>query len=64
MRFSDNGYYLEAYEKCENCGVLMYQRGIETTIDGHPRRFCSDWCVNWFVTRQPADGATTRTGSA
>jgi hypothetical protein len=27
MRFSDNGYYIEKYVKCANCGMLVYGKG-------------------------------------
>ena len=29
MRFSKNGYYIEKYLKCLNCGVLIYDAGIK-----------------------------------
>jgi len=28
MRFSANGYYIERYVKCANCGLLIYDDGI------------------------------------
>ena len=28
MRFSENGYYIEHYVKCANCGMLVYGEGI------------------------------------
>ena len=28
MRFSNNGYYIEKYIKCDNCGMLIYGDGI------------------------------------
>ena len=28
MRFSENGYYIEKYVKCANCGLLIYDEGI------------------------------------
>ena len=34
MRFSDNGYYIEKYVKCANCGLLIYGDGIAR----HPPR--------------------------
>lgn len=40
MRFSGNGFYVETYDKCANCGVLLYGEG--------GRRFCGDWCAAWF----------------
>ena len=51
MRFSDNGYYLEEYTKCDNCGVLIYRKPIHVSLDSKPRRYCSDWCVEWDIQR-------------
>jgi N-methylhydantoinase B len=51
MRFSDNGYYIEKYVKCANCGLLVYDQGVEVG-DGEERRtFCSDWCIRWAELR-------------
>ena len=47
MRFSDNGYYVERYVKCMNCGVLLYDDGIKLERGGKEMRFCSEWCVEW-----------------
>ena len=52
MRFSENGYYLEAYEKCQNCGGLMYERGVDANIDSTSLSFCSEWCLDWFLSRE------------
>jgi 5-oxoprolinase (ATP-hydrolysing)/N-methylhydantoinase B len=55
MRFSDNGYYIEKYIKCDNCGVLIYDEGGQQgEIKGEPKLFCSDWCEKWATAR--ADG--------
>ena len=43
MRFSANGFYVETYDKCANCGVLLYGAAKD---DGH--KFCGDWCASWF----------------
>ena len=51
MRFSDNGYYIERYVKCDNCGVLIYDDGITASVEGIAHLFCSDWCVKWFTAR-------------
>lgn len=51
MRFSANGYYIEKHIKCMNCGVLIYDRGIEAERNGKPQIFCSDWCVQWSALR-------------
>ena len=51
MKFADNGYYIEQYVKCENCGVLIYEDG--KTIDDAPGRpFCSQWCIDWYTQRK------------
>lgn len=52
MKFSDNGYYLEEYTKCDNCGVLLYRSPIRMTVDGAHKRYCSDWCVDWDMKRE------------
>ena len=55
MRFSDTGYYIEAYIKCANCGVLVYDDGVRSSKAGlEGQIFCSDWCVDWKS--QKADG--------
>jgi N-methylhydantoinase B len=47
MRFSDNGYYVEKYVKCANCGSLVYGPGQK-----HEKRiFCSPWCIEWAAKR-------------
>ena len=51
MRFSDNGYYIERYIKCDNCGVLLYEDGIKDTINGETKQFCSEWCNQWALAR-------------
>jgi 5-oxoprolinase (ATP-hydrolysing)/N-methylhydantoinase B len=51
MRFSKNGYYLERYLKCCNCGVLIYGAGVDAARDGKAQLFCSDWCVEWSALR-------------
>jgi hypothetical protein len=52
VKFSDNGYYLEEYTKCDNCGVLLYRSPIRMTVDGVNKRYCSDWCVDWDMKRE------------
>jgi N-methylhydantoinase B len=51
MRFSKNGYYLEKYLKCANCGLLVYDAGLTVERSGKPRLFCSPWCVEWSALR-------------
>ena len=51
MRFSENGYYIERYIKCDNCGVLIYDDGINADLAGEPQLFCSQWCIDWATAR-------------
>lgn len=51
MRFSDNGYYIERYVKCDNCGVLIYGDGMDATVGGDAQLFCSQWCIDWAEAR-------------
>lgn len=44
MRFSSNGYYIEQYVKCCNCGQLIYGEPTKSRGDD---KFCSEWCVEW-----------------
>jgi N-methylhydantoinase B len=72
MRFSENGYYVERYVKCANCGPLVYGEGLPLERDGTPLVFCSEWCIRWSELRasgrerwhlpieQPAPRATDR----
>jgi hypothetical protein len=49
MQFSDNGYYIERYIKCDNCGVLIYDEGgVKADVKGKALLLCSDWCVEWI----------------
>jgi len=52
MRFSGNGYYLEDYTKCANCGVLLYGEHRTAEVEGKARPYCSAWCVNWDTARR------------
>ena len=56
MRFSDNGFYIEKYLKCANCGMLIYKQGIEKKLAGKTHLYCSDWCVEWARLRAAHDG--------
>ena len=51
MRFSDNGYYIERYIKCDNCGVLIYGEGINARVAAKDQLFCSKWCIDWADAR-------------
>ena len=41
MRFSANGYYIERYVKCANCGMLVYDEGIAGKRHGKACVYCS-----------------------
>ncbi len=56
MKFSANGYYVERYNKCANCGMLVYGEGLMAEHRGKSRRFCSDWCIEWAASREGTDG--------
>ena len=54
MKFSQNGLYIERYNKCCNCGVLIYENSAkdkqqEVELDG--KKYCSQWCVDWKAQR-------------
>ncbi|MEQ8662297.1 MAG: hypothetical protein RLW62_15890 [Gammaproteobacteria bacterium] len=51
MRLSRNGYYVERYIKCDNCGVLIYDEGTPANIAGNDGLFCSQWCIEWADAR-------------
>ena len=47
MRFSDNGFYIDEYVKCDTCGVLIYDEGVRSENYGAEKIFCSSWCIEW-----------------
>ena len=55
MKFSKNKLYIEAYIKCANCGILIFE---DPKRDAAQRRlengriYCSSWCVDWEKERQ------------
>ena len=55
MRLSKNGYYVEKYVKCANCGLLIYDAGIEVEQGGKAQLFCSDWCIEWSRLRDSGE---------
>ena len=56
MRFSANGYYIESYVKCANCGLLVYGEGIAGERHGKACVYCSPWCVEWAALRDREEG--------
>jgi hypothetical protein len=50
MKFAQNKLYIESYDKCPNCGLLLYEKpaNVEDTAVLHDgRKYCSQWCVDW-----------------
>ncbi len=56
MRFSENGFYIEKYLKCANCGLLVYGAGVTAQRNGKSCLYCSDWCVEWAALRDRTPG--------
>ena len=56
MRFSDNGFYIEKYLKCANCGMLIYEARIKKEAGGKTHLYCSEWCIEWATLRAAHDG--------
>ena len=55
MRFSENGFYVESYVKCANCGLLIYDDGLPGQRHDQAVVFCSPWCVEWAGLRDSRD---------
>lgn len=54
MKFSQNGFYIESYTKCPNCGVLMYEDSAEdraNLVVHEGTKYCSQRCVDWKIDR-------------
>jgi hypothetical protein len=56
MRFSENGFYIEKYLKCANCGLLVYGAGVTARLNGKSCLYCSDWCAEWAGLRERNSG--------
>src|SRR5438046_1026511 len=56
MRFSENGYYVEKYLKCANCGLLVYGPGHTRELAGKTGLYCSQWCIEWAAKRAAYSG--------
>ncbi|MDR5652448.1 hypothetical protein [Ruixingdingia sedimenti] len=55
MKFSANGFYIESYSKCPNCGVLMYENSAEDRakqVRHEGKTYCSQRCVDWTLDRE------------
>jgi len=54
MKFAQNRMYIESYTKCQNCGLLLYERPANAssgTILVAGKSYCSSWCVEWEAER-------------
>lgn len=54
MKFAHNRLYIESYNKCPNCGLLLYEKpagGLSGTVLFNGKLYCSQWCVDWQVER-------------
>lgn len=49
---SSHQYYIDHYDKCENCGKLLYGDGFTARVDDKDRLFCSEWCLDWYRQRR------------
>ncbi|CAM5762107.1 hypothetical protein LMIY3S_00362 [Labrys miyagiensis] len=50
MKFAKNRMYIESYNKCPNCGILIYEKPANSdagTVTAAGRIYCSAWCVEW-----------------
>ncbi|OBR46279.1 hydantoinase B/oxoprolinase family protein [Paraburkholderia tropica] len=54
MRFSENGYFIEKYIKCANCGKLIY--GEPPVVTASNKTYCGDWCETWQAARTQGAG--------
>ncbi len=54
MRFAQNRMYIESYNKCPNCGILLYEKPANAISDAvlvASKLYCSSWCVEWEADR-------------
>ncbi|CEJ12573.1 hypothetical protein BN1110_02872 [bacterium YEK0313] len=50
MKFAPSKLFIESYDKCPNCGLLIYEKPAFATNDpviADGKTFCSQWCVDW-----------------
>jgi hypothetical protein len=50
MKFANNRMYIESYNKCPNCGILIYEKPANAssgTVILAGKTYCSAWCVEW-----------------
>jgi hypothetical protein len=54
VKFAPNRMYIESYNKCPNCGVLLYEKPQSATsapVVSGGKTYCSTWCVEWEADR-------------
>ncbi len=54
MKFAPNRMYVEAYHKCANCGLLLYENPAQASPEMLLRNgtiYCSEWCIGWEAER-------------
>ena len=51
MKFAQNRMYIVSYNKCQNCGLLLYEKpansGADDVVVVAGKSYCSAWCVKW-----------------
>jgi hypothetical protein len=55
MKFAPNRMYIERYNKCPNCGILLYEKPANSgseTVMSNGKIYCSEWCVKWEEDRK------------
>jgi hypothetical protein len=63
MKFAPNRLYIEAYNKCPNCGLLLYEKpagGVADAVLSQGKLYCSQWCVDWEADRRARRQAETQ----
>lgn len=61
MKFAENKLYIEAYDKCCNCGVLIYDGGRSAAVERDGKLYCGEWCVEWAAGREARRAAGAHT---
>lgn len=54
MKFAPNRMYVEAYHKCANCGLLLYEKPAQaepSMLTRNGKIYCSEWCIAWEAQR-------------
>ncbi len=54
MKFAQNRLYIESYNKCPNCGLLLYEEpagGVSQAVSHGGKLYCSQWCIDWEADR-------------